>query len=149
MEKHLRHDPTKESRSRIKRLQGVRNPDYRLRVGDYRVFYAVDEDCRRVDVLRVMHKDQTASYLRGVETMKVAPMGEVRNNFAKYLQLSEEEPVFVTRNGKITAVIEYIEDRDIEDYLLERSLRFRKMLNKVKREPESISLAEYRKSRGV
>ena len=81
--------------------------------------------------------------------MKVAPMGETRNNFAKYLERSEEEPVFVTRNGKITAVIEYIEDRDIEDYLLERSLRFRKMLNKVKREPESISLAEYRKSRGV
>ncbi len=55
MEKHLRHDPTKESKSRIKRLRGVSSPDYR-------VFYAVDEDGRRVDVLRVMHKDQTASY---------------------------------------------------------------------------------------
>jgi mRNA-degrading endonuclease RelE of RelBE toxin-antitoxin system len=62
MEKHLRHNPTKESKSRIKRLRGVSNPDYRLRVGEYRVFYAVDEDRRRVDVLRVMHKDQTASY---------------------------------------------------------------------------------------
>jgi len=81
--------------------------------------------------------------------MKVAPMGEVRNNFARYLEISEEEPVFVTKNGKITAVIEHIEDRDIEDYLLERSRRFRKMLNKVKAEPGSISLAEYRKSRGI
>ena len=62
MEKHLRHDPTKESKSRIKRLRGLSNPDYRLRVGDYRVFYTVDKDGRRVDVLRVMHKDQTASY---------------------------------------------------------------------------------------
>ena len=62
MEKHLRHDPTKESKSRIRRLRGVSSPDYRLRVGDYRVFYAVDEDGDRVDVLRVMHKDQTASY---------------------------------------------------------------------------------------
>jgi mRNA interferase RelE/StbE len=62
MEKHLRHDPTKESKSRIKRLRGLSSPDYRLRVGDYRVFYAVDKDGRRVDVLRVMHKDQTASY---------------------------------------------------------------------------------------
>jgi prevent-host-death family protein len=76
-------------------------------------------------------------------------MGEVRNNFAKYLETAEEEPVFVTKNGKITAVIEHIEDRDIEDYLLERSLRFRKMLDKVKRERGSISLAEYRKSRGI
>lgn len=81
--------------------------------------------------------------------MKIAPMGEVRNNFAKYLEAAEEEPVFVTKNGKITAVIEHIEDRDIENYLLERSLRFRKMLDKVRRERDSIPLAEYRKSRGI
>ena len=64
MEKHLQHDPTKESKCRIKRLRGVSNPDYRLRVGDYRVFYVVDEDARRVDVLRVMHKDQTLPYYK-------------------------------------------------------------------------------------
>lgn len=81
--------------------------------------------------------------------MKIAPMGEVRNNFAKYLETAEEEPVFVTKNGKITAVIEHIEDRDIEDYLLERSLRFRKILDKVRRERGSMSLAEYRKSRDI
>ncbi len=81
--------------------------------------------------------------------MKVAPMGEVRNHFAKYLKDSEEEPIFVTRNGKITAVIKHIEDRDIEDYLLERSDRFRRMLDKVKRERSSMSLSKYRKSRGV
>jgi mRNA interferase RelE/StbE len=62
VEKHLRHNPTKERKSRIKRLRGLSSPDYRVRVGDYRVFYAVDKGGRRVDVLRVMHKDQTASY---------------------------------------------------------------------------------------
>lgn len=67
MDKHLRHDPTKESRSRIKRLRGIHNPDYRLRVGDYRVFYAVDERRRRVDVLRVMHKNETQSYYEELE----------------------------------------------------------------------------------
>lgn len=61
MEKHLGRGPAKESKSRIKRLRGISNPDYRLRVGDYRVFYSVDEDARRVDVLRVMHKDLTRS----------------------------------------------------------------------------------------
>ncbi len=81
--------------------------------------------------------------------MKIAPMGAVRNNFAKYLEAAEQEPVFVTRNGKITAVIEHIEDRDIEDYLLQRSPRFRRMLDRAKRERESISLAEYRKSRRI
>jgi len=64
MERHLQHDPTKESKSRIKRLRGISNPDYRLRVGDYRVFYMVDEDARQVDVLRVMHKDQTLTYYK-------------------------------------------------------------------------------------
>jgi len=81
--------------------------------------------------------------------MKIAPMGEVRNNFAKYLAAAEEEPVFVTKNGKIAAVIEHIEDRDIEDYLLAKSPRFREMLDKVKRQRGSMTLAEYRKSRRI
>lgn len=81
--------------------------------------------------------------------MKVAPMGEVRNNFAKYLAASEDEPVFVTKNGKIAAVIEHIEDSDIEDYLLERSPRFRAMLDKVKRQRKSMSLDAYRKTREI
>jgi prevent-host-death family protein len=81
--------------------------------------------------------------------MKVAPMGDVRNNFGKYLTACEDEPVFVTKNGKISAVIEHVEDKDVEDFLLERSPRFRNMLNTVKRERGGMSLAEYRKSRRV
>jgi hypothetical protein len=55
----------------------------------------------------------------------------------------------VTQNGKIAAVIEPIDDRGIEDYLLEKSPRFRKMLDRVTRQRSSMPLAEYRKSRGV
>jgi addiction module RelE/StbE family toxin len=62
MEKHLTHEPTKQSKSRIKRLRGRKDPDYRLRVADYRVFYSVQEQARRVDVLRIMHKDETQEY---------------------------------------------------------------------------------------
>jgi len=58
----LTHEPTRESKSRIKRLRGQQLADYRLRLGDYRVFYTVDEDQRRVDVLRVLHKQQTQEY---------------------------------------------------------------------------------------
>lgn len=79
--------------------------------------------------------------------MKVAPMGEVRNNFAKYLAASEDEPIFVTKNGRITAVIEHLEDQDIEDFLLERSPRFRSMLNRVKQEKGGMSLSAYRQKR--
>ena len=44
IERHLRHTPTKASKSRIKRLRGVSRPHYRLRVDDIRVFYDVSEE---------------------------------------------------------------------------------------------------------
>ena len=67
MEKHLTYEPTKEGKSRIKRLRGISDPDYRLRVADYRVFYSVREQERRVDVLRTMHKDETRAYYEELE----------------------------------------------------------------------------------
>ncbi len=81
--------------------------------------------------------------------MKVAPMGEVKNNFSKFLTVCEEEPIFVTRNGRITAVIEHIEDKDIEDFLLERSKRFRSLLSRAKKESGGMSLRAYRRSRKI
>ena len=81
--------------------------------------------------------------------MKVAPMGDVRNNFARYLVACEDGPIFVSRNGRITAVIEHIEDVDMEDFLLERNPRFRRMLDRVKREKAGMTLSEYRKSRSI
>src|SRR4051812_30076658 len=41
LETHLTHAPQKTSRSRIKRLRGIRRPQYRLRVDDVRVFYDI------------------------------------------------------------------------------------------------------------
>jgi mRNA-degrading endonuclease RelE of RelBE toxin-antitoxin system len=67
MEKHLAHEPRKESKSRIRRLRGLSDPDYRSRVGDFRVFYNVDDAALRVDVLRVMHKDETRYYHEELE----------------------------------------------------------------------------------
>ena len=42
LETHLRHEPTKVSKSRIKRLRELRRPQYRLRVGQFRVYYDVE-----------------------------------------------------------------------------------------------------------
>ena len=49
IEEHLRHEPEKTSKSRIKRLRGLSRPQYRLRVGDVRIFYDVTE--KTVEVL--------------------------------------------------------------------------------------------------
>ncbi len=56
MERHLRFEPARVSRSRIKRLRGPQPADYRLRVGAYRIFYRIVGD--EVHVLRVMHKEK-------------------------------------------------------------------------------------------
>jgi len=61
IERHLRHEPRKASRSRIKRLRGVRRPQYRLRVGEIRVFYDVLEGS--VEILAIVEKSQVASWL--------------------------------------------------------------------------------------
>ena len=62
IEQHLRHQPTKVSKSRIKRLRGLSHPQYRLRVGgDIRVFYDVTE--KAVQVLAIVQKSEAESWL--------------------------------------------------------------------------------------
>jgi mRNA interferase RelE/StbE len=56
LETHLRHEPGKISRSRIKRLRGLRRPQYRLRVGEVRVFY--DVLGTTVEVLAIVAKSE-------------------------------------------------------------------------------------------
>ena len=61
IETHLRQAPRKESKTRIKRLRGLRQPEYRLRVADFRIFYDVAEP--EVHVLAVVAKQLTDDWL--------------------------------------------------------------------------------------
>jgi mRNA-degrading endonuclease RelE of RelBE toxin-antitoxin system len=61
LETHLRHEPTKTSRSRIKRLRGIARPQYRLRVEEVRVFYDVSGPV--VQVLAIVPKPEAESWL--------------------------------------------------------------------------------------
>ena len=61
LETHLRHEPTKTSRSRIKRLRGMARPQYRLRVEEVRVFYDVSGSA--VEVLAIVPKPEAESWL--------------------------------------------------------------------------------------
>src|SRR5688572_17553173 len=54
IQRHLLHEPRKVSKSRIKRLRGLSQPQYRLRVDDIRVFYDVTET--QVQVLAIVTK---------------------------------------------------------------------------------------------
>ena len=61
LEARLKHEPEKVSRSRIKRLRGLRRPQYRLRVGDVRVFY--DVTGTTVEILAIVAKSEAAQWL--------------------------------------------------------------------------------------
>jgi mRNA-degrading endonuclease RelE of RelBE toxin-antitoxin system len=64
LETHLRHEPEKTSRSRIKLLRGLRRPQYRLRVGSARVFYDVSGST--VEILAIVTKSEAEAWLRQV-----------------------------------------------------------------------------------
>lgn len=68
LEAHLRYEPIRVSRSRIKRLRGVDRPQYRLRIGEVRVFYDVTE--ATVEILAIVAKSEAETWL--------ARFGEVR-----------------------------------------------------------------------
>jgi mRNA-degrading endonuclease RelE of RelBE toxin-antitoxin system len=59
---HLRHAPSKTSRSRIKRLRGLRRPQYRLRVGETCLFYDISGST--VEILAIVTKSETEAWLR-------------------------------------------------------------------------------------
>ena len=66
LEAHLRHEPTKISRSRIKRLRGLARPQYRLRVEEVRVYYDVSGSS--VEILAIVPKLEAQSWLLQFES---------------------------------------------------------------------------------
>lgn len=61
IERHLRHEPTRASKSRIKVLRDLRHPRYRLRIGDLRVFYDVAPG--QAEIVAVVAKAEAAEWL--------------------------------------------------------------------------------------
>ena len=61
IEEHLRYEPNKTSKSRIKRLRGLSRPQYRLRVEGIRVFYDVTETT--VEILAIVSKEEADEWL--------------------------------------------------------------------------------------
>jgi mRNA interferase RelE/StbE len=61
LETHLRHAPTKVSKSRIKRRRGLKRPQYRLRVDDIRVYYDVIET--NVEIVAIISNAESADWL--------------------------------------------------------------------------------------
>jgi mRNA interferase RelE/StbE len=78
IKEHLSFDPTKTSKSRIKRLRKMRHPQYRLRVDEVRVFYDVTDE--EVEVLAIVPQIRSGSMVgkvwRARRRAKQAKRGE-------------------------------------------------------------------------
>jgi len=61
VDQYLQHEPTRASKSRIKRLRGLASPQYRLRLGAIRVSYDVTGN--DVYILAVISKSESAAWL--------------------------------------------------------------------------------------
>jgi len=60
IERHLRLEPERTSARTIKKLRGKQRTTYRLRAGEYRVFYDVEENLVRVSA--ILHKSETPAF---------------------------------------------------------------------------------------
>ena len=63
IEEILSVNPTVTSKSRIKRLREPAPTQYRLRVGEFRVFYDVEEEA--VLIIQILSKQDSNDYLGG------------------------------------------------------------------------------------
>jgi mRNA interferase RelE/StbE len=63
IEEVLSVNPTVTSKSRIKRLREPAPTQYRLRVGDFRIFYDVEEEA--VLIIQILSKQDCSDYLGG------------------------------------------------------------------------------------
>ena len=63
IEQVLAVNPMTESKARVKRLREPAPTEYRLRVGEFRVFYDVEEEA--VLVIQILSKQDSSDFLGG------------------------------------------------------------------------------------
>ncbi|OGR84605.1 MAG: hypothetical protein A2901_04930 [Elusimicrobia bacterium RIFCSPLOWO2_01_FULL_54_10] len=75
--------------------------------------------------------------------MKTVTIFEAKNHFSQTVRAAKKDIVIVTRRGKPVAAIQAITEDDLEDFLLERSEKFWKMINRA-RKGKTVSLQSVR-----
>ena len=78
IDQHLRFEPKRESKSRIKRLRRISSPQYRLRVDELRVYY--DVEANEVRVIAVVPKAASATWLETHGTADPAQSPEAKED---------------------------------------------------------------------
>ncbi len=77
--------------------------------------------------------------------MKVVSIRDCRASLSRFLKTSQGQRVLITCHGKPVSVIVGVEGYDIEDVLTAADPEFWRMIEKRRRDPRTVSLAEARK----
>ena len=68
--------------------------------------------------------------------MKIDTLAHVKNQLSAVVESLGGEPLFITRNGKIAAVLQACSDDQVEDYLLRNSRRFQRLIESRRQEAQ-------------
>jgi antitoxin (DNA-binding transcriptional repressor) of toxin-antitoxin stability system len=60
--------------------------------------------------------------------MRIDTLAHVRNRISPVIDRLGAEPLFITRNGKVAAVLQALNDDEVEDYLFRNSPRFWRLI---------------------
>ena len=60
--------------------------------------------------------------------MRIDTLAHVKNQFSTVIGKLGNEPLFITRNGKVAAVIQSVSDDEVEDYLFRNSRKFWRLM---------------------
>src|SRR5882672_10673107 len=119
LERHLRYEPTRVSKSRIKRLRGMSQPQYRLRVGRSEYSMTSRPKSSKSSPSSPRPRRQVGSPSTGRPMRRVA-LAEVKDDLSRFLRLAESEEIVITRHGKPAGVLIGFEtEEDWFDYRLE------------------------------
>ena len=60
--------------------------------------------------------------------MKIDTLAHVKNQLSAVIESLGKEPLFITRNGRVTAVLQAVTDEEAEDYLSRNSPGFWRLI---------------------
>ena len=118
IERVLTVNPTLESKARVKKLRQPAPTQYRLRVGEHRIFY--DVEAEHVNVIRILSKP---SLTWGVINMAVETISHNETHLTALLDKARGEPVILKAASSGEFALLPLDD-EVIDLLLERHPKF-------------------------
>lgn len=77
--------------------------------------------------------------------MKAIPMYEAKNQLSKYVELCRDEPVVITKNGRMKAFLVPYDEDEFAALMLRYSPSFRKMIDKAAASKVRVPFSEVKR----